>query len=595
MKKEQILADINKLKGQNSTRYNKYLRNARMYTWTPGLSLRMVNSNQVVGYYDLQTYGEDNTSSIQENVIASCIDTIVSKIASTKVRPFFNTVNGSFGDIKAAKQCQQYFDILFDQINLNKIVTEAFRDACVFDTGALWLTDDFQIVRCLPWFIYTDPTEKTYGLPTRIAYETKVEDNKSITHYYNIQEQLHAIYDERTGKVTTKSYTVNRIPFLFLHYNNSLVGNSSTSVTDILYGIQMEIDSLLSKIKDASQLNPAMTFFIPEGSTVKTNQLDNRVGNIITYKPTPSMTTSPVTVSTPAFIDPQYMQLLAQLKQDAYEMVGISQLSATSQKPSGLDSGKALQTMENIESDRFETQLNSVIRIYTDLTRLYIDSVNPEEQILPTDVLRQELKWEDLKKSIDQMNIQFSGADALSKDPETKLRQLQVLASAGLLPQSRIATLMQVPDLEQGYSLSNNALNAVLAVIDDCIEHDIYEVPFYVPLDMLKTEIVNTMLSLKAADSQGNKEDIDKLIRLYEITFQGQTYVQQVVEMKQKSEAQEQINEQAALNNDAQIGQMQGELGIVSTNYNPNTSGAAAGTGQMTDFSQDMFAAEGVA
>lgn len=595
MKKEQILADINKLKGLNSTRYNKYLRNARMYTWTPGLSLRQVNSNQVVGYYDLQTYGEDNTSSIQENVIASCIDTIVSKIASTKVRPFFNTVNGSFGDIKAAKQCQQYFDILFDQINLNKIVTETFRDACIFDTGALWLTDDFQIVRCLPWFIYTDPTEKTYGLPTRIAYELKGEDNYSTTHYYNIQEQLHAIYDERSGKVTTKPYKVNRIPFLFLHYNNSLVGNSSTSVTDILYGIQMEIDSLLSKIKDASQLNPAMTFFIPEGSTVKTNQLDNRVGNIVTYKPTPSMTTSPVTVSTPAFIDPQYMQLLAQLKQDAYEMVGISQLSATSQKPSGLDSGKALQTMENIESDRFETQLNSVIRIYTDLTRLYIDSVDPEQQILPTDVLRQELKWEDLKKSIDQMNIQFSGADALSKDPETKLRQLQVLASAGLLPQSRIATLMQVPDLEQGYSLSNNALNAVLAVIDDCIEHDIYEVPFYVPLDMLKTEIVNTMLSLKAADSQGNKEDIDKLIRLYEIAFQGQTYVQQVVEMKQKNEAQEQINEQAALNNDTQIAQMQGEMGLPTTGYNPNTSGAAAGTGQMTDFSQDMFAAEGVA
>lgn len=584
MTKNQILSDINKLKGQNSVKYNKYLRNARLYTWTPSLSLRQINSNQVVGYYDLNTYGEDNTSSIQENVIASCIDTITSKIASTKVRPFFNTVHGSFNDIKVAKQVQQYFDQLFDKINLNKIVTEVFRDACIFDTGVIWLQEDFKISRCLPWFVYTDPAEVSYRDKYRIAYEIKDSENYSTYHYYNCKENVYAIYNEKISKVETKKFGLDRIPFLFLHYNESVVGNSSTSIADLLYGIQMEIDQLLQKIEDASKLNPAMTFFIPEGSTVKANQLDNRVGNIITYKPTPNMTTSPVTVSTPAFIDPQYMQLLAQLKQDAYEAVGISQLSATSVKPQGLDSGKALQTIENIESDRFETQLNAVIRLYTDLARLYIDSISPEEQILPTDVLRQELQWKDVKKTISQMNMQFSGADALSKDPETKLRQLQVLASAGLLPQSRIATLMEIPDLEQGYSLSNNALNAVLAVIDDCIEQDIYEVPFYIPLDMLKTEIANTILSLKAADSQGNKEDIDKLVRLYEITFQGQEYVSKIVEQEQLNEQQEQVNEQMFIQNQAMMSNIQGQQG----QYNPNTSQAAAGTNPV-DFSQDLF------
>lgn len=589
MNKAQILADIDLLKGRNSVRYNKYLRNARLYTWSPSLSLRQINSNQVVGYYDLNTYGEDNTSSIQENIIASCIDTLVSKIASCKVRPFFNTIRGSFQDIKVAKQCQQYFDVLFDQFNVTKIVTEVFRDACIFDTGVIWLNENFKILRCLPWLVYTDPAEKTYDKLNRIAYETKTRDNKSIYYYYNLEENVYAIYDEITGKVTTKPYTNDRIPFLFMHYNNPLVGNSSTSITDMLYGIQMEIDQLLQKIEDASKLNPAMTFFIPEGSTVKTNQLDNRVGNVITYKATPNMTTSPVTVSTPAFIDPQYLQLLDQLKRDAFEIVGISQLSAQGLKPQGLDSGKALTTMENIESSRYETQVNAVVRLYTDLTRLYIDMVDPEKQILPTDVLRQELKWEDVKHTYQQMNLQFSGADSLSKDPETKLRQLQVLASAGLLPQSRIATLMEVPDLETGYSISNNALNAVLAVIDDCIENDIYEVPFYIPLDMLKTEIANTILSLKAADSQGNKEDIDKLVRLYTITFQGQTYIQQITEMEQANEDMEATNEQMMLSNESQIAQFQGEQG-----YSPYTSQAAAGVGGQTDWSQDRFAGEGI-
>lgn len=545
LSKNDIVRNINDLKNKAGVKFNKYLRNARLYTWTPGLSLRNINQSQVVGYYDLNTYGEDNTSSIQENVIASCVDTIVSKIASTKVRPFFNTVRGSFRDIQVAKQTQHFFDIFFDKININKIVTSAFKDACIFDTGIIYIDEHYEIQRALPWLVYTDPAEMTYNKLTKVVYEVKNDpcrpDSGSTYYYWDTKNKVYAVYDG--NKVVVKEWKNSNIPFIFLHYNQPLLSNTSTSIADLLYGIQMEIDQLLQKIEDASKLNPALTFFVPKGSTLKANQLDNRIGNVIEYAAT-NLVQNPITVSTPAFIDPQYLQLLAQLKQDAYEAVGISQLSATSQKPQGLDSGKALSTMENIESDRFETQLNSVIRAYTDIARLYIQLTPDDWQILPTALMREEIKWSEVKESVDKMNIQFSGADALSKDPETKLKQLQMLASAGLLPQSRIATLMEIPDLEQGYSLSNNALNAVLAVIDDCITKDIYEVPFFIPKEMLKSEIANTMLSLKAADSQGNKEDIAKLQRLYEAVFQGQEYINKIEQAKAQEEQMEEANEQ---------------------------------------------------
>lgn len=545
LSKNDIVRNINDLKNKAGVKFNKYLRNARLYTWTPGLSLRNINQSQVVGYYDLNTYGEDNTSSIQENVIASCVDTIVSKIASTKVRPFFNTVRGSFRDIQVAKQTQHFFDIFFDKININKIVTSAFKDACIFDTGIIYIDEHYEIQRALPWLVYTDPAEMTYNKLTKVVYEVKNDpcrpDSGSTYYYWDTKNKVYAVYDG--NKVVVKEWKNSNIPFIFLHYNQPLLSNTSTSIADLLYGIQMEIDQLLQKIEDASKLNPALTFFVPKGSTLKANQLDNRIGNVIEYAAT-NLVQNPITVSTPAFIDPQYLQLLAQLKQDAYEAVGISQLSATSQKPQGLDSGKALSTMENIESDRFETQLNSVIRAYTDIARLYIQLTPDDWQILPTALMREEIKWSEVKESVDKMNIQFSGADALSKDPETKLKQLQMLASAGLLPQSRIATLMEIPDLEQGYSLSNNALNAVLAVIDDCITKDIYEVPFFIPKEMLKSEIANTMLSLKAADSQGNKEDIAKLQRLYEAVFQGQEYINKIEQAKAQEEQMEGANEQ---------------------------------------------------
>lgn len=569
MNKSQTIAEINRLKGKNSVRFYKYQRNIRLYTWSPTLSLNEISSSQSCGYYSYGTYeGEDNTSSIQENVINSCIETLVSKIASQKVRPFINTVHGSFKDIKIAKQTQTFFDLRFEEENINKVVSDCFRDSCIFDTGVIYIdeNDGYKIKKANPWQVFTDPAEVSYNNITKVAMEQKCypvsilkKEGINITgsydyvtkiDYYDVNEHQHAVYIPEVNKYVSHDYKSDKVPFIFMYYKPPVVGNTSSSVTDLLYGIQMKIDEILRKISDAVKLNPALTFFVPEGAQIKANQLDNRIGNIITYRPSPSMTSSPVTASTPAFIDGSYMQLLAQLKQDAYEMIGISQLSATSQKPQGLDSGTALQTMENIESDRFEVQLNQVVRCYTDLARLYIDIVPEDEDILPEDNVREEITWADIKNAAKQMNIQFSGANSLSKDPETKLRQINMLTQAGIIPRARIATLMEVPDLEAGYSISNNALNATLAVIDDCINKDLYDVPFYVPTPLLMEEIANTMLSLTAADKEGNKPDIDKLKRLFEIVVQQDETNAKVLQQEKQNEAMEQQNEMLTLQND---------------------------------------------
>ena len=202
-----------------------------------------------------------------------------------------------------------------------------------------------------------------------------------------------------------------------------------------------------------------------------------------------------------------------------------------SQKPEGLDSGKALSTMEDIESDRFETQLNTVIRAYVDLSRLCIQLFPPEDDILPPNRLRNTITWADIVSMRDQMSIQFSAANSLSKDPSTKLQQLQQLYQAGLIPQSRIAQLMDLPDLQLGYSITNNSINAVLSVIDDCIEKDVYDVPDYIPVNMLMEEILNTCLSLRAGNSSENANDINKLLKLYDICMKKQVNAQTSAEV----------------------------------------------------------------
>lgn len=546
MTDEEIIYNIQSLQKYYGNYASKCLRNYRLYTYSSTVTLDLSDS-EIVGFYQRGTFDieDDTTSSIQENIIASCIETLCSKIASQKVRPFFNTVNGTFKEMQIARQAQIFFDQLYEENNVGKVVTNAFRDACIFDKGIVKISDE-GITNRLPWNVFIDPREKSYNQVTHIAeklpktpgrllklkYGIEADYNLDYTvyEYYDVMEHIKAVYVVELDKVITHRFEPKIVPYLSIHYSDPIKSNTSQSVVDQLYGIQMQIDEILAVMKDSIQMNPGMTLLVPRSSNIKTNMLSNRTGQIIQYDPIPGQTTSPVTYATNDIISAQFVQLLDKLKNDAYEMVGISQLSATSQKPEGLNSGVALSTMEDIESDRFETQLNNVIRLYVDIAKACLDIFPPDEDILPNDLSRANIKWADIVQARNNMKIQFSAAQSLSKDPSEKLKQLTALAQAGVIPQSHIATLMELPDLQSGYNLANNAFNAVYTFIDEVMKNGIPEtIPEYLPTDkgaLLETEIINTMLSLavKPADNANEIEILKQLLlKLQEVQLNSAT------------------------------------------------------------------------
>ena len=583
----EILKNIAELETANSIRLQKYRRNLRKYLATPGLNIDTLTSNSAsVGYdYSINTFSDGNTLSPPSiNVIKSVIDTLVSKIATSKVRPFINTLNGSYKEMQTALQTQQFFDIFYEAQNVHMTVSKAFEDACIFDTGSIYIDKDTcSIKKCLPWQVYVLPAELVYNKLTRAYYKqndypvTLLPEDITKKFKKKVNYVDYGIYYDTFNKVKatiiaghvvkTEPWDYDVLPFIFLYYNKPNIGTTSLSVVDILYTLQNEIDMIVSKISAAAELTPGNTIFLPEGGSVKATQLNNGVGNVLTYRPTPNMTGSPVTVATPAFIDGQYQMLLNDLIQRAYELVGISQLSAMSQKPTGLDSGIALSTMESIESDRFETQLKQVINAYVDIARVCVELFDGD--ILPNSNRRLSISWNDIRKANGSLKIQFSAADALSKDPSVKLQQLQALAQSGIIPQSRIASLMELPDIQSGFSLANNAVNAVYAVINDCIENNNFELPTYVPFTLLKEEIINVQLSLKAANKKANAEDIEKLQKLYSIVEDKE------LEFQKSSEemAMEQANAEQGKNTNI-LEQEAGTYNIdnVPTEYNYNNA-----------------------
>ena len=528
-KEENIKAILDVEQWQSMWR-QKARRNLCLYEFTPNVDLITQNDNQTVGFYKGASAESDYTTQIQENIIRSCIDTLASKIASQKVRPFFNTVNGTFKDLQICKAAQQFFDILYDELNVNKTIVQAFVDSCITDRGIIYIDkNNKNIERIQPWQFFFDPAEYAYGNLIQCAIKKtdypasllsfKTDMKKVTVHeYWNVKTHKHITYIQELDKVTVEEWAPDTLPFVIIRWTNPIKSSSSSCVVDLLYGIQRQINYLLNQIKDASQSSFGVKYLVPSDSNIKVDRFTNRNGEVITYDP--QMTQSgaiPIQTITSPFMDEQWFQALQQFKQDAYEMVGISQLSATSQKPMGLNSGKGLQTLENIEGDRFETQLNTVIRAYVDIAKVCMQIFEPDEDILPNNRYRGHIKWGDIVEGRNMMSVQFTSVDKISKDPSTKQAIVSQWVAAGWISQAHAAQLMEIPDTENGYSLAQNSLNAVLTVIDKCIENDVYDVPIFIDDELLLEEITNTCLSLTAANNAENQIDINKLLKLYEV------------------------------------------------------------------------------
>lgn len=560
MTKNEIQNAISELRMYNGRLRPKYLRNLRLYTYSMNVSLDQVKEGNVVGYWVLMD-GSNYTSGINENVIQSCIDSLTSQLCSKHARPYFTTVNGTYNQQQVAKQAQQYFDFMYDEQNVNITVTDAFRDACIFGTGIVYIDPiRKEIKRALPWQVYWRPAEDTYDNITRIYYERKSYPTNSIVgytgkedyvtygEYYDVVNHIRATVIN--GKITVYPFNSPKLPFSFLHYVNPVCGRDTSSVVDLIYGIQMKIDEMYSTMSEAIKKNPAQTFVVPQGSDIKVTTLSNRVGQILTYKPIEGVT-NPVTSVTPNFIADQYIQVVNMLKEDAYKLVGISELSSQSKKPSGLDSGKALQTINDIESERFEVQYKQVINCYVDIAKKCILCFDPTDEILPADRNRLNIKWSDVVDNYGKMKIQFSAMDFLSKDPSTRAQEIDMLVNRGVISPSRVAQFYDMPDSDACYNYANNSINAVLAVINQAIVNEDYTIPNYIPIDLLKSEVISTMQSLKAVENDENARDIGRLQTLYQeiVNKQNQinTMMQQNIEQNNRTAFAQQLEQQKAV------------------------------------------------
>jgi hypothetical protein len=186
----------------------------------------------------------------------------------------------------------------------------------------------------------------------------------------------------------------------------------------------------------------------------------------------------------PPILPAEFYQQIETLIRRAYDQLGVSQMSATSQKPAGLNSGAALREYNDIESDRFQTPGKEYERFVLDLAKLSIatakdiaaETGNYEVKV-PSGRFLRTIDWKDIDLEEDEYVMQCFPISSLPNDPAGRLQTIQEFIQAGFIPASMGPKLMQFPDIEQYESLANAMEDRLEEVLDAMVDEGEYSPP----------------------------------------------------------------------------------------------------------------------
>tara|TARA_R110000868_G_scaffold119214_1_gene315860 strand:+ start:456 stop:2276 length:1821 start_codon:yes stop_codon:yes gene_type:complete len=510
---------------------------------------RLYGNADILGLSAL-TFSSSSSSSFNKsdnrltlNIIKSCVDTVTNKIAKNKPRPLFLTEGGDFSLQSKAKKLTKFSDGIFYATKMHELGPKIFRDACIFNTGGFLkifrCEDEIKAERVLSQELKFDDAESFYGNPRSMhqvkhvsretllevypkkknaiinAPEAKIEwgANQTLSDQVSVIESWHipSSKNAKDGRhvmtlenevILDESWNRPYFPFVWIQWSPALLGFRGQSLASELTGIQIEINRILKTIQQILRLT-VPKLFVEKGAKVVLSHLNNDIGGIVEFSGTrPSYDFLQA-------IPPDLFNQLDRLYSRAFEIAGVSQLSAQAKKPSGLDSGRALREFNDIESERFILKgydyeslfLNSVRIMIDEAKEIAKDTGDFEVKVAGKKFL-ETIKWSEINLEDDQYQMKIFPTSSLSQTPAGRLQDIQELSQAGFISKEAGLKLLDFPDLESFMSLENAAIDDIEMLIEQMIEKGVYQTP---------EEYQNLQLGIKMIQSAYLRAKINKV------------------------------------------------------------------------------------
>ena len=492
---------------------------------------------------------------VTENVVASCVDTAVAMIAGSLVRATFQTDGADWSTARRAKKLEHFVDATCQRLRVDDTKQLAFRDGCIYGTGGVKIVasdGDISFERVVmgpvPEIIVDEETcnncdphelfqRKWVDRAVLAAmYPEHAEAIKNAVadfgpHAFRRQSAKHQIpvvmawrlpsspgagdgrYVMCLKEVTLEDsvYTKDALPFVFFRWTEPLTGFYGMGIAEALVGIQLRLNKLNKFVAKCQDMIAVPRVFGNFGQKGVTARIDNDIGAMINTRDG-----KPPTFYTPPAVAPETYAEREYLYKRAYELTGISMLSAASKKPAGVDSKVALRELTDTESSRFAPVGQRFERMHIDIARLFVE-VGKEvfrgkkaKASFKARHFTETIAWDDVDPKEDIYSIDIEAASIESRTPAGRVQMVSDLQAAGLVDTDTGRDLLDLPDLRR-YNDQFNAPHRDIEALIENLQNGKWESPE--PMQDLAGGIKQVQMQYLHDRREGAPEEVLDLMR----------------------------------------------------------------------------------
>lgn len=516
-------------------------------------------------YWGIDVFGYSARSATHHNIpyntIRSAIDTVTAKIAKNKIKPTILTYDGDFRLGRRAKKMDKFLVGQFYATKFYETERSIFKSSCITGTGILKVSSNKVEKRIVADEIFRgelkiDIADSVHGNPRSMfqerpyakevacaiwpRFKKEIQDapsladlragempaiavpNTPLSKQVLISEAWHlpSTKDAKDGRhvICLKNTTLDaegwerqRFPFAFLHWCPPPLGLGfwGTGICQEMEDIQDMINFTGERNRVSMRLGAVPTGFYDTNTDFNPTEMSNDVMNWHGYDS--SKGAAPSVVVT-AGAGAENFQFLETNIRHAYEFQGTSQLSAQSQKPAGLNSGAALDSYNDIQSERFMMPGEQREDFHIDAANLYFDEARAiaeandgkfETTVSGKKFGRKFIETIDWKRDAeldeDKYSVQIFPQSSLPTTPAGRRQELENRVKMGAISMDDAIEQLDLPDTER----SNSVLLAARYDIEETIETFLDGDP-------------DTETAGEEAKEDESQEEADKLYRPFE-------------------------------------------------------------------------------
>lgn len=486
------------------------------------------------------------------NVVGNITDTMTSRIGKSKPKPMYLTRRGDYRLRQNAKRLSDVMEGIFYQTGIYDVLPRVFQDSCIFDLAVMKIGregSELFVERVFPNEMLWDLKAALYSeTPPSLHQVKQIPLETLIMQFPEREEELrysasqidgdylgeqgqeaemvdvveswhlpsmngaddgrHVIHMEQII-LADEQYTYTSYPFVFMKWGDACVGFAGISLAEQLKSIQLEINKLTLRIQQAMHLLSVPWLFVQHGSRVVESRLRNVPGTIVNYVGQPPQS------YTPTAMHPEVYSHLDRLYQKAYEIAGVSELSATGKKPAGLESGAALRTYHDIETERFISVGQRYEKAYMDAAAWFFDlaqEIVDESGTFPVRGIKghalEEVDFKDVEMAQNDYILQAYPVSLLPSTPAGRLQAVTELIQNGVINQrEHIVRLLDFPDLESVTSL----YDVLERDVEWRISRIIDEGEYHGPEPVMDLAFAKERMTVAYLEAQQDDLDLDKI------------------------------------------------------------------------------------